>query len=272
MAVENNGILLPRSIGSRNPGGLFSVCSSVYECDGDIVLNASEVSFIDPLGFAVLGALLRPRSGRVIQIHWLSPDIERYMHRMNFFEHCDFEGIESAAFNRNDKRESLVELTCISDSGEVDRASDRLATAITGHLTPADPDEPVDWETGQNKFTMFSRPIQYALSELLENALTHARRFGNWNASVWVAAQYYPSTGAVCIAVADNGCGILASLGGHEAVAEPTHEAAIVAALKPRVSCNRDGKLYNTHGNQGVGLTTLQDRRKRSGIPHRDER
>jgi hypothetical protein len=42
----------------------------------------------------------------------------------------------------------------------------------------------------------------------------------------------------------------------HPRLVERTHHSAIKTALLPKVSCNRDGTLYNTHANQGVGLTT----------------
>ena len=94
--------------------------------------------------------------------------------------------------------------------------------------------------TGYTEAVRLAEPIQYAFNELLENALTHARRAGYGNACVWVACQYYPSSDLIRLGVVDNGCGFLATLRGHPALHQETHLATILAALQPRVSCNRD--------------------------------
>jgi anti-sigma regulatory factor (Ser/Thr protein kinase) len=101
--------------------------------------------------------------------------------------------------------------------------------------------------------------IQYVLSELLSNALTHAQRHGfRGTARVWTAAQYYPSRDKVRLAVVDTGCGLLATLRGHPRLEAETHFAAISAALQPRVSCNRNLGVRQDTVNQGVGLTTVR--------------
>lgn len=249
--------LLPYSIGSRDMSSLLSLCAKVRSTDdANIELDASKVEFIDPQGLAILGALLSPLKGRRISMPWMATHIAGYMDRMNFFDHCDIEDIEIPAWGRNKIPEKLVELTCVSSHAESDSAANRLADAITGTLTNANPDAPFDRETGKNQYDRFRYPIWYSLSELLENSLTHARQKSNHHASVWVAAQYYEKNGIVRMAVVDNGCGMLATLSGHPALPENSHLAAISTALIPRVSCNRDGSLYLNQGNQGVGLTT----------------
>ena len=100
--------------------------------------------------------------------------------------------------------------------------------------------------------------IQYVLSELLNNALTHAQRHGfKGKARVWTAAQYYPSSDKVRLAVADTGCGLLATLKGHPQLHSDTHFAAISAALQPRISCNRNLGVREDTVNEGIGLTTV---------------
>jgi hypothetical protein len=94
------------------------------------------------------------------------------------------------------------------------------------------------------------------LSELLENAMTHARRQGYRDACVWVASQYYPSSGMIRLGVVDNGCGFLATLRSHPDLRLETHHEAILTALRPRISCNRDLRMGMESVNQGVGLTT----------------
>ena len=187
---------------------------------------------------------------------WMPKYIAGYMARMNFFDHYDIESIDIPAWGRNDLREKLVELTRVESHADSDAVANRLADAMTGALTDADPAGRIEAKSGKNQYEKFRHPIWYSLSELLENSLTHARQKGNLRACVWVAAQYYEKTGVVKMAIVDNGCGMLATLEGHDKLPEKTHHAAIRTALIPRVSCNRDGTLYNTQGNQGVGLTT----------------
>ena len=103
-------------------------------------------------------------------------------------------------------------------------------------------------------------PLQYVLSELLENALTHGKSYGFKESSVWVAANYYPTSGVVRMAVVDNGCGFLRSLRKHPRVKDdPTDAVAIQAALEPFVSGNPEVGLLDDTSNQGIGLTVSRD-------------
>lgn len=261
MIIQTSGgdqsIRLPAFIGAKNLRGLFHVCEQVRKSAGDIVLNGEDVRFIDPLGIAVLGALLEPvKNERRCHIEWLSIDVGTYFDRMDVISRCGIQGVESRCGVRHDRRDQLVELTCVRDAHEVDQAADALATAIAGTLTPADPNEPIDMETGRNKFDHYRYPLSYVLRELLLNSLTHARREGNGDAAVWVAAQYFKPNSEVQLAVVDNGCGVLSTLRNSPALKSKTHLAAIHAALQPFVSCNPDIGLPGGTANQGVGLTT----------------
>jgi signal transduction histidine kinase len=143
---------------------------------------------------------------------------------------------------------------------DVSGTATRLAQAMTGHLFYDIPDE-------EDPDGMYARPsletmnlLRYVLAELLENALTHARSEGFGGASVWVAANYYRSTGELCLAVVDNGCGFLRSLGQHPNVRiHPSDALAIRTALEPFVSRNRAVGILNAPSNQGIGLTMSRD-------------
>lgn len=233
------------------------MCEQVRQSDGDIVFNGEDVQFIDPLGIAVLGALLEPiKNQRSCQIEWLSVNVGTYIDRMDLISRCEIQGVESRCGVRHDRRDRLVELTCVRNAHEVDQAADALATAIAGTLTPADPNEPIDMETGRNQFDNFRYPLSYVLRELLLNSLTHARKEGHVDAAVWLAAQYFAPE--VQLAVVDNGCGILSTLRNSPALKSKTHTDAIRAALEPFVSCNLDIGLPGGTANQGVGLTTTR--------------
>ena len=249
-------VRLPRNVGTRDLMGLYAIAGEVSRTeDVNIVLDASEVEFIDPHGLTVLGALLSPLKDRKISMPWLSVNYAGYLQRMDFFEHCDIQDVELPDWNRYDHPERLVELTCIKDSTCTGETAVRLADAITGQLTAADPDEELD-EQGRNQYTRFQYPLWYSLSELLENAVTHAKMHGFVQSNVWVAAQYYEKSNEVKLSVVDNGCGMLQSLWKHPELSRRTHLDAIRTALKEKVSCNRDSPYAMGHGNQGVGLTT----------------
>ena len=144
---------------------------------GPVILDGSETEFFDPLGIAVLGALLEPLFGqRSVRIEWLSVSVGTYLARMEVLSRCAIGGVESPPVVRNDLGDSLVELTRVSYDHEVDDAADRLATAVAGKLTREDPEAPPDEATGINQFEAFRYPLRYALSELLLNALSHAKR------------------------------------------------------------------------------------------------
>ncbi|MBL3589161.1 MAG: sensor histidine kinase [gamma proteobacterium endosymbiont of Lamellibrachia anaximandri] len=136
---------------------------------------------------------------------------------------------------------------------------------MVGRFPGIDPDEPPDEMSGYTVFDRLVEPIQYSLCELLENALTHARRGSHGSAFVWVAGQYYRSSKIVRLGVTDNGCGFLASLKGHPELRRKRHLDAILTALKPRVSCNRDLGIHDDSVNQGVGLTTVMRIAKHTG-------
>ena len=186
---------------------------------------------------------------------WMDRRVASYLERMGLFSRCRPESVLSQNFQRHDRRGSLVELTKLTSLDESDSTAAKVATAISGTMVHHDPAAPVDEHLGLNEFGLYKYPIQYALTELFDNSLTHARK-GASDAAVWVAAQYYPTKDAVQVAVVDNGCGMLATLVGHKALQQLTHEAAINAALIPRVSCNRGLGVDPDCENQGVGLTT----------------
>jgi hypothetical protein len=248
---------LPRTVGSRALPSLYSICGKAANSDAsNIELSGAAVEFIDPQGLAILGALVNSLDDRTISIPWLSRDVLTYMTRMKFFENCVVEGCPIIPISGQPLRH-LVELTCISDSTQCDQITNRLADAITGTFMRQVSPTPSE-ALGKTPYERARHPIWYSLSELLGNALTHARRYNELNARVWVAAQYYETLDQVQIAVVDNGCGILRTLETHSMLKDKTHLSAVRLAIRERVSCNRDGEnpSFYDHGNQGVGLTT----------------
>jgi len=244
-------IRLPRTLSYRNVESLFRVCHQVSSTSARrVVLDGQDLEFVDPLGMAVLGAVLEPRADVCeFRLDWLRADVGSYLARMNVLERCQLRGVEYRPFTASDRRLSLLELTRLGFDEEVDDAAERLATAIVGPLV----DDPTD-------VPKYAHPLQYSLRELMLNGLTHAKQHGRINAAVWVAAQHYPKDGFVRVAVVDNGCGALKTLQNSPKLQDKTHVGAIMAALEPFVTCNPNipGAWGAETSNRGIGLTTTR--------------
>lgn len=264
MNVQNNNhtlcVPLPKTVGVDNLASLIEALSPIGTGAGDIELDCANVNFVDPLGMTVLAAVLEPLAKRRrVTMLWLETRIAGYLERMDFFNGIPIEGVNIPKNrNRNNQRSKLLEITRVVDSGKSEAVTDQLATAIVGQIIGRGP-KPIDFNVPDTEYDQYYKPLRYVLSELLENALTHARREGARDASVWVAAQYYKdqqSSGRIQVAVVDNGCGFLATLKNHAELRAKTHAEAIRTALKPKVSCNRDMGPFGESVNEGVGLTT----------------
>ncbi len=247
-------IIFPNYLSAPSALATISVCQEILGAAGIVEINAMHLRFVDPFGMAMLGACFDEarKQGCVIRVHQLSSNLSGYLQRMDVFTGVEL--VDCAPNNgaRHDRSDALVELTQLCNRAEVGDVAHSLAKAMIGD---ADPNDEPDEMTGFTTFDRLIEPLQYALNELLENALTHARR-GNKNACVWVASQYYPKKDLIRVGVVDNGCGFLESLRTHVKLQHQRHLDAILLALQPRVSCNRDLGLRTDSVNQGVGLTT----------------
>lgn len=256
-------LVCPPRLTVDTPDGVIALCSTALAADDDVLLNASALRFADPFGLALLGStchMLRQRD-QAVRVFGLAHLVSSYLQRMDVFKGVELVDCAPAPGNaRRDRRDALMELTRLDRPRDIDSVANQLASAMVGAMPDIDPNEPLDEMTCKNTAERIATPISYALSELLNNALSHARRHRCEHACVWVASQYYPSSGRLQLAVVDNGCGMLETLRDHSAMRELTRKtdlAAILVALRPRVSCNRDLGVFNDSVNQGVGLTTV---------------
>lgn len=90
-------------------------------------------------------------------------------------------------------------------------------------------------------------PIKYAISELVRNALEHARS----PIGAVVCAQYWPETKRLALGVADMGRGVQASMAQSHVVRTPLE--AIDKALRPGVT-GTSARFGGTEYNAGAGL------------------
>lgn len=260
-------LVSPSRLTADLPDGLIRLCGAALAADDAVLLDARALSFADPFGLAMLGAtfyMLQQR-GQTVQVSCLTEAMSGYLQRMDVFSGAELLACAPARGLRHDRRDALVELTRLDSAAEVSNAAHRLACALVGQLPGINPHEIPDEMTGYTTSDRLAEPLQYTLSELLENALTHACRQGFVDAKVWVAGQYYPKLGVIQLGVVDTGCGLLATLRRHPELHRERNLDAILTALKPRVSCNRDLGIFGDSVNQGVGLTTTQRIAERAG-------
>ena len=157
---------LPSYVGTRNTEQLFDFCTAVQNHPGELEIDARDLKFLDPLGLAVLSALLSPRcAAQTVTLSWLNVKIAAYLDRMDFFTHCPVEGVYiPPGATRSDLRRTLVEITPVTEAWETERTASRLATALTGRMTGLTQPETVDFSAPPSEFESFNRPIQYALN------------------------------------------------------------------------------------------------------------
>jgi anti-sigma regulatory factor (Ser/Thr protein kinase)/ABC-type transporter Mla MlaB component len=264
---QATSVVLPKTVGVGHLASLIRAVSQIAAGAGDVELDCSQVNFVDPLGMTLLAAMLEPLSAqRRVSMVWLKTDIAGYLERMDFFNGIAVEGVNIPQNrSRHDQRSKLLEITRVVDHHKSEEIADQLANAVVTQILGRSP-KPVNFNEPDIEYDQHYRPLRYALSELLENALTHARREGRFDSSVWVAAQYYQQDGGrIQVAVVDNGCGFLATLKNHAELRTKSHAEAIRTALKPKVSCNRDMGPFGQSVNEGVGLTTTARIAKKTG-------
>lgn len=259
---------LPERVSVFNLGTLIELKNAIVASgESKIVIDASRLRYIDPAGLCVL-TVLANQLGQLdieLELRGLEQSMAQYLERMDLFRNCHIGGAPSFTGVRRESEGRFVELQCLDAVRDIATAATRLARTLVGKIDDVRLDTRPDEMTGKSEVDRVEGPLNYVLDELVENALTHAKDRGFGGARAWIAAQYYPNSKKVRLAVVDDGCGFLESLRTHAALKEQTHVAAIEAALQPRVSRNRDVGLGRDSGNQGVGLTVTRQIAMTSG-------
>ncbi len=253
---------LPSRVYLYTIGEVVAIYRDIISSGEDTIeIDASRVEYIDPFGLCMLAAVVNKlgEADISIRIRGVDPDVFEYLRRMDFLRQCRMDAKPSRPGARRDLSDRLVEVHRITDRREIDRSAARLARAVIGRITDIRLDDTPDEMSGKSEVDQVEHPLRYVFNELIENALTHGRGKGFNRASAWVAAQYYPSSGKMRLAVVDDGCGFLESLREHPELPEEAHAAAIEIALKAKVSRNRDVGLAGDSVNQGVGLTVIRE-------------
>lgn len=221
--------------------------------DGPIELDFTRLRFAGPGAMACIKALLaraqrRQPDIRCMVTHELQDPV-RYIARMDFFTddlRWDMPGAQFD-FVRRESAGRFMPIRNLRFLRETDPAS--LETVRCFNV----PDRRI------------ANTLQYALSELSDNALQHAGSA----TGAFVAAQRYPKTGEVHFTIADTGRTIRGHLVMNPKYADvATDQAAIETALRPFVTGTRiprpgEGRLE--YENQGLGLTVVDALAKRCG-------
>jgi anti-anti-sigma regulatory factor len=249
---------LPDTLTPESVPFLASLDAIYQDGDAQITLDFSQVRFVSPFGLCLLAATLEwlEHEERKVELAGVSSSVGGYLARMDCLQGALAEPFVGP---RNNRPEALVEVQVISKRGEADMASQKLAQAFVGRFPDVDQHGVPDEMTGLKPGEATEEALAYIFTELIDNSLTHGRKYGFPGAKVWVAAQYYPSKDQIRLAVVDNGCGLLRSLQDHPRLSDKTDVAAILLALQPRVSGNRDVGLMEDSHNQGVGLSVSSE-------------
>ncbi len=258
--AESEQHLLNTNVHAGDLAGALAFCANLArDSKDDIICDATALEFVDPVGLCLLAATCHrlAKAGKKLRLDNVPPTIEGYLARMDLFTACGIEYKEN--FTRHDRRTDLVEICTANEAAEIDRLARRVAIALVGVTPGFKPDAAPDEMTGYQPHDYLYIPLHYIFSELLENALTHAKRAGFKDARAWIAAQYYPTKDRIRLAVVDDGCGFLRSLNRHPKLTDKSHGAAIRLALMPRVTCNPDLEIFpDQTANQGLGLTVVR--------------
>jgi signal transduction histidine kinase len=218
--------------------------------DGPVELDFQDVQFYVPGALAALLATVQgwARAKRPVSfLNCESCPAFTYLQRMDFFRLSGVALPEN--FVRRPAEGRFVPL-CRIDGGTVGGVQEictALARCVFAEL--ADSDDP---QTA-GPFDM----VEYATSELINNVIQHARGPG------FVAAQVYPQSGLVRLAVADCGIGIRQSFAEFEPPFwDPamSHLDAVRTALQPKVSSKTHlPSAWGGPVNAGVGLSMLKE-------------
>jgi hypothetical protein len=255
-------IVLPKRMTAGEYVRCLRVAGAIVNSDAQVVeVDASALRFIDPFALTLLAAACERigQDDRRVEVVALHPVHGSYLGRMDLFRQpwisCRAAGQQERV--RHDGYGSLVELKRLTHQNQVDATANALAAAVLGWVPGLDEKAPADEMTGYNDWLRAYEPLCHAFTELLQNAVTHARRHGHDDANVWVTAQYLRQSDTIHIGIVDTGCGFLRSLERHPELKSKTDDAAILLALRPRISCNRGLGVAGAHAaNAGIGLTT----------------
>lgn len=215
-----------------------------------IEVDFQDMQFYVPAGLVILltavhGWVRQKHEVRFINLN--ACPILAYLQRMDFFA---MSGVKlTEAFVRHESKGRFMPLCLVSSgtAGKVPEMCRELANCVFPEL--ADSDNPE--ETGPYDM------LEFAASELINNVIQHAQGPG------YVAAQVYPVSGLIRLAIADCGVGVRQSFANYQPPfwdPKMSHLDAVRTALQPRISSKLHlGSAWGEAVNAGVGLSILKE-------------
>ncbi len=229
---------------------LSGLAFTARQDDGRIELDFQDVQFYVPAALASLLATVHGWMRAKRSVTFLNAETcpaFGYLQRMDFFR---LSGVELPEFFVRHPSSGRFVPLCRVDAG-TQRGVQELCTALARCVFAelADGDDPEI----AGPFDM----VEYATSELINNVIQHARGPG------YVAAQVYPQSGLVGLAVADCGIGIRQSFAeNNPPFWDPamSHLDAVRTALQPKASSKTHlPSAWGASVNAGVGLSMLKE-------------
>jgi hypothetical protein len=229
--------------------------SSTVECNAEHLVTAEPVALC--LLAASFGQL--ERRGQRARIRGLRPEVKQNLERLDvlgdWLKESPFRTLEYQA----EGAQSDLRACRVATLGQANELASALSREIAAFIPSDDLDAVIDNDPTLVRYRVVEQPLEYIITELLDNSLNHGRAGGFGHARAWVAAQYYRVGDLLRVAVVDDGCGFLQSLKNHSKVTPKTHQNAISMAFRPLVSCNKDVGIFGDATNLGVGLTVCRD-------------
>lgn len=248
-------VMLPQLLDGTVPRGVTEQLAAAAG-DRHLTFDFSRVEFAYPLGILTFGREIRravelrrqQRQMTMVAGDDRSKPVHSFLSHVGFF---DFIGLPYAkpigAARGNDRYVPIRRFTRAEVGAFPGADSKRMRESIAAQseglaavIAGGGPDAPAYW------------PVAYSIREVIRNVFEHSRAD-----ECFVTAQKW-ATGAVEMAVLDEGVGIRASLA--EAVDCDSDAAALAMAVKAGVSRTaRAPRAHNAHENSGFGLYVLSE-------------
>jgi hypothetical protein len=265
LCANDNGrrremIALPPLLITANVPSVFRVCAQLHDSPDPVVCDASHLLVAEPMALCALATTLTrmQRPGRDVQVIGLSPQLKQQLERLDIISHS----LHLATNDRAIGYKGILHAYHVSNERQGNEIANLIANSIAELIPPqrAAFDE-FEESNGSGRLVP---PLSYLFTELIDNGFRHGRGRGYQHATVWLSAQYHPPRGLIRFAVADDGCGFLATFTDREDIKAKTHGDAIRAGFRPFTSSKRDVGLFNDAPHLGLGLTICRDLARRS--------
>lgn len=252
-------ISLPPLLLTANVPSVLAVCAQLQEAVDPVVCDASQLLVAEPMALCALVATLTrmQRFGRNVRVIGLTSKFKRQLETLDILG----ESLYVAESDKATGYQGTLHAYRVKSEQEGNDAGNRIAQTIATLVSSSNEmRDALEPSAGSRIFF----PLAYIFTELIDNGLRHGRGRGYQHANVWLSAQFHPPKALIRIAVADDGCGFLATFQGREDLKVKSHADAIRAGFRPFTSSKRDVGLFADTQHQGLGLTICRDLAARS--------